>query len=145
MLSLGIKCAKRLSPRPNAGRLSIGVGGLAAELPMAKLPKLPIGDIATLVEDGPQGEAGPFPSALPAVLLRIKPPKGKPGFESSVRSSCPSFVSLNLRLKNGEGSSLVKRPVPEGDCKPPSVVNCRLVLGRLDAGEESPNGPEFCP
>jgi hypothetical protein len=128
---------------PKPGRFSLGVGGFADEPPNAKLPKFPIGDIVALAGPGPQGEAGPLPSALPTVLARINPPKGRVDFVSSARSSAPSFESLNLRLKNGD-SSLENR-LPTGEAKLESAVCCRRVLGLLDeAGEESPKVLEPC-
>jgi hypothetical protein len=92
----------------------------------------------------PHGDAGPLPNALPAVLLRIKPPNGRLLFVSSIRSSWLSFDSLNLRVKKGEGSSLENR-LALGDARDnESLVCCRRVPGLLDAGDESPNGAEPC-
>ena len=49
---------------------------------IAKLPKFPIGDIVALAGVAPQGDAGPLPRTLPAVLARIRPPKGELVFVS---------------------------------------------------------------
>lgn len=95
--------------------------------------------------EGPQGDDGPFPNALPAVLLRISPPNGRLLFGSSARSSGPSFVSVNFRLKKGDDSSLGNRPVPDGEAMPliESLVCCRRVPGRLEAGEANPAYPPW--
>lgn len=140
-LSFGIRWARRLSPLPKTGRFSLGVGGLTG-VTMAKLPKFPI---VALLGAPLQGDAGPVLRMFP-VLLRIKPPRDMPGFGSSVRSSRPSLESITLRAWK-EGSSLENLPVPAGDPRPviESPVCCRRVLGLLEAGEESPNAPGFCP
>ena len=126
---------------PKAGLFSPGVGGLI-EFPKPKLPKLPI---AALPGAALQGELGPLPRILPAVLLRLSVPKGELVFGSSARSS-PSLTSVSFREKNGDGSSLEKRPVPAGDPSPviESLVCWRRVLGRLDDGEASPKAFEPC-
>lgn len=140
VLSLFMRLANRL----NVGRLSMGVGGFAGP-PIAKLPKFPIGDIVPLVTGAPHGDAGPLPSALPAVLLRIKPPNGSPVLGSSGRSSVPSLDSGNFRAEKGDDSSLEKRLI-DGEDTPDteSVVCCLRVLGRLVTGDESPKLPEPC-
>ena len=135
-LSFGIKDAKRLSRVGKPGRFSMGVG--FEDPPRAKLPNVP------MLPSRPQGDAGPLPNALPAVLLRIKPPNGKLLLVSSTRSSWLSFDSLNLRVKKGDCSSLENRLAPGDANDIESLVCCRRVLGLLDAGEESPNGAEPC-
>jgi hypothetical protein len=109
---------------------------------MAKLPKFPI---VALLGAALQGDAGPVLRIFP-VLLRIKPPRDMPVFESSPRSSDPSLKSIALREWN-DGSSLENLPVPAGDPRPviESPVCCRRVLGLLEAGEETPNALGFCP
>jgi hypothetical protein len=86
---LGMRCASRDSPLPKTGLFSPGVGGL-------KIPKFPM---VALLGVAPQGDTGPLPRTLPAVLLRIRGPRGKLGLESSARSSLPSLKSLVLREK----------------------------------------------
>jgi hypothetical protein len=97
--------------------------------------------MVALLGVAPQGDTGPLPRTLPAVLLRIRGPRGKLGLESSARSSLPSLKSL------GEESSLPNRPVPAGDPRPliESLVCWRRVLGLLDEGEERANAFELAP
>jgi len=95
---------------------------------IAKLPKFPIGDSVALAGVVPHGEVGPLLRAFPPVLLRINPPNGKVTFDatllpvpSSGRSSDPdvpyklSLASVVLRLKKGDVSSRLNRPVPPGE------------------------------
>ena len=109
---------------------------------MAKLPKFPM---VALFGAALQGDAGPVLRTFP-VLLRINPPRDMLGLGSSALSSEPSLESIARREWN-EDSSLENLPVPAGDPRPvtESPVCCRRVLGLLEAGDESPNAPGFCP
>lgn len=136
---------------PSPGRFSLGVAGAAELPPIPKLPNVPMGDMLALAGAAPHGEAGPLPSALPAVLLRIKLPKGELFFVAEDGSSSfpLSLRSVLVRRKNGDASSLLKR-VAEGDASAPngeSVVSRRRVLGREvegDASPKLPTPPELC-
>jgi len=137
-LSLVISLPKRLLPKGTF--FSAGVKGVP-EPPSAKWPNEPT--VALLgVFPHVDGDAGPFPSPLPPVLLRIKPALN--GF--SALSSVPSLLSI-LPLKEVLLSSLENRPLPAGDPRlvTASLVCCRRVPGLLELGEDIPNGLEFCP
>ena len=53
-----------------------------------------------------------------------------------------SLASVGLRLKKGDVSSRLNRPVPPGEASEEygteSLVSLRRVLGRLDVGEVNP-------
>lgn len=105
-LSLGIRCARRLSPRGFPVRFSPIV-----EPGRAKLPKLPMPGSVVVVEaevevvvEVCQGDALLNPGPLGVVLLRTNPPKDKVLTEvsravvsSSGSSNVKSFVSVFFR------------------------------------------------
>lgn len=139
-----------MAPKPDLFSPSVGCCPV-----IVKLPKFPIGESTVLAGVVPHGEAGPLLRALPAVLLRIKPPNGKaifvvtfPAGVSSERSSDPevpyklSLTSVGLRVKKADGSSRLNRLVPPGDANEEYATGSpgsrRRVLGRVDVGEVKP-------
>lgn len=125
-------------------------------MPIAKLPKEPIGEKPAPELDG---HGDPDPAKL-AVVLRLSPPKGGVSVDfvfSLSRSSEPgpdagSFRSVR-RLSNAGGgvvvldSSREKRDVVAGDTKEAtgngyaSLVSRRRLPGRAEVGEVMPYGP----
>ncbi|KAK5633740.1 hypothetical protein RRF57_009454 [Xylaria bambusicola] len=138
-VSLGIRWAKRLSPRVVPGRFSPIV-----EPGSAKFPKLPNPDSPP---DGVvcHGEGAPYAVVLVAVLARVRPPNGMdlvavslaPRSSSGSSHIDGSLASVFFRSNQSEPLSREGRFVEMGEFKPPptenglvSPVSRRRVPGR---------------